>query len=145
MQNRTQIYYLSDMMTGDGEHIIQSALNGIPFEVHNNFKWPNQGAPSARDWTIWKTACSTHLLILQCKLKTPLGQWLALVMDKTWLYNPADDRLFKQQNRKWKLFNKIPSRTRKKAYQYAGYITPKDILRAMVHKSASLFICSGVG
>jgi hypothetical protein len=60
-----KFFFLSDMVSGGKAFILQSALKGTQYDTADQFMWPYQGHPSERDWSVWRMACSTHLLIRQ--------------------------------------------------------------------------------
>jgi ribonuclease HI len=142
-----KIFFLSDMATGDGISILQDALNGTPYETANQFSWPCQGKPSNRDWSIWRANCSTHLLIRHSRLKYPLGSWTDKPTNKSWLYDPNGNRLYKPNGQLWQYFTYVPSKTRRLAFEYSGETNdlPPSVLRATVHKQRTKYVCTGFG
>jgi hypothetical protein len=104
-----KIFYLSDMVSGDGTHILHAALHGSLTGTTNGMSWPTQGRPSERDWSIWKRVCSTHLLIRQSSLKHPLGNWTHSPKDHHWLLDPTTDTLYKNNGDHYGIYTKLPN------------------------------------
>jgi hypothetical protein len=91
-----QMTWLSELTSGDGIHILGTAFKGICNPVMSRqWKWPNQGQPTAQDWAIWRkflASLGTSSRAGCIKLYKPLGNWEA-GNEHAWYYDPDSDRL----------------------------------------------------
>jgi hypothetical protein len=82
--------FLSDIVTGDGEYILDSAWNGAPYVTpHKLQSWPHYGKPPKSSWDIWRKWLKTAFLGRGGRLRIPLGQWHRL--DQHWPWYLSDD------------------------------------------------------
>ena len=112
-----QVLTLSDITTGDGMFITASSWNGrLDSTRYTAYDWPNQGAPTQEDWTLWKSAlrklCSTGR-----QLRRPLSRWLGHSSDLQWLtyFCPRREVIFRKEHpaqATWTLYFKRRQRGR---------------------------------
>ena len=73
-----QVFYLSDIVTCNGEKILPEALNG-KFLLHpqSRWKWPRQPRPPKKDWKMWTLAINEAWILSETQfLHYPLGDWI---------------------------------------------------------------------
>lgn len=110
-----QVYLLSDLTTGDGNHIDSSILSRQqPFPHHMHLRWPRTHPPSKHCWTLWKEAVmksfiSNHMLH-PFRLDCRLGSWYRHIdrVQADTVYSPSTDIIYKTistgqyQHYRWK-------------------------------------------
>ncbi len=97
-------YYVSDIATGSGSHLLDSAWKGSP-SFHLSYRqhtWPIQGRPSYSDWEIWRQ------YLQRCKLKHHLGHWVIHNSICKWFYSPSLSSIFHHKDITWSLHQCIP-------------------------------------
>jgi hypothetical protein len=68
-----QVLTLSDIVAANGLFILQHAKDGVKDNTRESrLRWPNQGKPTANDWTTWRSTLSA--LESYGRLKSPLGR-----------------------------------------------------------------------
>jgi hypothetical protein len=91
-----QAVWLSELTSGDGTVILATAIKGSSNPVvHRQWKWPNQGQPSAQDWIIWRKFLAMLGNVTRSggiSLYRPLGSWEA-GYKHVWYFNPTLDRI----------------------------------------------------
>jgi len=105
---------VSDIATGDGRSILQSALKGQrnPFQTER-YSWPQQGPPTKDNWSLWEAALTRTLVSWQPRtLAAPLGQWLD--KDTPWqtYFSPDEQQIYTRENDAWRAWTTIPRRCR---------------------------------
>ena len=98
-----QLYFVSDMATGDGLYITKSVLEGKrDLSRKSQWQWPNQHRPSNSEWKEWKkmlqqvfcTNMSTRFLLaikLGKWIRDPHQKWIWFAdLDNTCLYKLID-------------------------------------------------------
>jgi hypothetical protein len=92
--------FLSDLVSGDGLMILDSAWNGDRTEDFRASSWPNYGKPPRSAWDIWRRYVSKAFLGRGRRLRTPLGRWLT--PDTTWSwYLNVEGSLFQCKEKRW--------------------------------------------
>ena len=112
-----QIFQLSDMVTGCGKFIKDSAWNCIR-DSHNkdsSTKWPLIPPPSKGMIKIWQSVLRQSLCIIKYqKLDVPLGKWFGMLSHWTWFLGKdvRYSRDYKNVVRKHKVIGGTPRRRR---------------------------------
>jgi hypothetical protein len=71
-----QVVTLSDIAAANGQYILPGARNGVRDNARvSRLSWPEQGKPTAGEWSQWKSALSS--LELYGRLKVPLEKWIS--------------------------------------------------------------------
>ncbi len=55
------VWFISDMVTGDGKKILPEVLQGMTRMV-SNLNWPQQQHPGKRDWKVWRKILQRDIL-----------------------------------------------------------------------------------
>jgi hypothetical protein len=75
--------FLSDIVTGGGEFILESAWQGNPYITPHKLKsWPSYGKPPKPSWEIWRKWIRIGFLGRGRRLKASLGNWR--IFDSNW-------------------------------------------------------------
>jgi hypothetical protein len=95
----TQVWWLSDITTGDGRYITTYAIRRSKDPTRKeNWHWPDQGLPPQEAWEVWTRGLHALGVVQRDKrilLNTPLGPWTSLVWCD-WFYDGSSDRLLRQ-------------------------------------------------
>jgi len=99
--NHCRIYlralYLSNIITGDGMYVDESAWNGTPYIPPHKLKsWPHYGKPDRSSWEKWRKWVKIAFLGRGRRLRNPLGNWLQ--RDDNWPWYTSDDGCLYQFN-----------------------------------------------
>ena len=72
------VFYLSDIVTGNGFFILHEALNGQSLTQHTSrWKWPRKSSPGTKDWRIWNIAIIDVWIQSETnRLRELLGDWI---------------------------------------------------------------------
>jgi len=78
--NKCRMYlkalYVSDITSGDGNYINDTAWEGVPDDYPERKKsWPTQGKPLRQEWTTCRLALQKTLIRKGRRLRVPLGKW----------------------------------------------------------------------
>ncbi len=77
--------FLSDIVTGDGEYLLESAWQGEPYiTLYKSWSWPSYGKPPKSHWEIWRKWIRIAFLGRGRRLIAPLGKWRNF--DSNWSY-----------------------------------------------------------
>ena len=137
--NRCRMYLKattkSDISTGDGKGIINSAWNC--FRDWNTlssraYKWPRQPRPSQNDIHAWQRVLATTYGIDQRNRRwtTHMGHWTQKSRRHiTWVFDRMNDSLYKRNGRTWERWSKQIRRTRTRQYQATGEIHDSALSR----------------
>ena len=74
-----QVFYLSDIVSGNDRHILQEAEEGyLLSQRRNRWQWPRQPRPPPRDWKTWRIAIHDVWIRSETSLiSQPLGAWVS--------------------------------------------------------------------
>ena len=109
-----QVLRISDITSGDGRRILESAWTGSePSRCNTHLGWPIKTvSPSNVHWQVWR-----RYLTLLCHpgtklLRLPLGDWTCLpeVSHHTWFYDATSDRVYQHENNHYKIFRRLAHR-----------------------------------
>ena len=82
--------YLSNIITGDGMYVDESAWNGTPYIPPHKLKsWSHYGKPDRSSWKKWRKWVKIAFLGRGRRLRNPLGNWLQ--RDDNWPWYTSDD------------------------------------------------------
>jgi hypothetical protein len=85
-----QVYWLSEICTGDGITVTEDAWRGKRFDLtHKLLHWPRQNKPSKSDWIIWQVFIKKAFIVRGLRLKHTLGNWLHLEDTWEWYFSPG--------------------------------------------------------
>ena len=125
-----RIFWLSEVLTTNGQHIDPSILRGQhSLALSSRCRWPPQGPPTPSDWILWHSTLLTHLCHIPTRSNSPvhcqLGnythhwadphyshfQWLAL-------WHPSTDRIYQRlpNSNEWRQWIRLPTRRRTRRY-----------------------------
>ena len=94
-----QVTSLADITSGDGTFILKHYWDGArDGSVISPFRWPKQGQPKDKEWTLWRKVLK--LVCLRGRiLFTPLGNWLdtETKYKRKYFYSPAQDIVYERQ------------------------------------------------
>ena len=82
-----QVSRLSDIVTGDGRHILREVLVGSDTKHHlSSNRWPRQGRPIKEWWNLWRRALQRVFSIdgVSRTIRTPLGLWHHSINQSEW-------------------------------------------------------------
>jgi hypothetical protein len=100
-----QVATVADVATADGKCIQKEYYEACPcISRHSRWTWQRQPIITKHQQELWQHACRITILqtthegkkhTTNCRLQTPLGQWIA-EQNQTWsnYYDPASDCLF---------------------------------------------------
>jgi hypothetical protein len=75
--------FLSDIVTGNGEYLLESAWQGEPYiTLFKSRSWPSYGKPPKSHWEIWRKWIRIAFLGRGRRLIAPLGKWRSF--DSNW-------------------------------------------------------------
>jgi hypothetical protein len=104
-----QAVTLSDITTGNGQVLLQSAWQGhLDQDNPSSCQWMNQGPLTTADWALWRQAltkcfCSKG----QSLLRQPLGKWTRPPTSTwRWYLDTATERLLEQHNGTVKVYSR---------------------------------------
>lgn len=146
-----KLFWLSEVLTTQGDQIDQHVLNGKPSQTTESLcHWPRQGPPSRADWHVWRST----LLSTLCHLPThpnaevvyDLGDYILHWMDPShphyrWkvLWDPAADRVYTCPSsaiHQWQMWLHLPSPRRSRRYHSPTFCDlaaiPLSSLRATI-------------
>lgn len=121
-----QVFWLSDITSGNGKFITQHALDGIqnPEQSSNEAIWPLWGNPKTSQWTTWKRViktlfCSGSIL---GKLTIPLGKWTKFRYDRwKWFTDTQQSVLYQRDsNSTWYSHQKIGTLRRSPRFEWTS-------------------------
>jgi hypothetical protein len=122
-----QVWWLSDIITGDGRYISATTTQRRTPIRESNMIWPIQGTPPADAWEVWIRALSAlgrKQRDQQIVLDNPLGRWNH-VNNCEWLYDPTSDRIMQKESGKTYV-KKVGRPTRKADKRYIVSATVDD-------------------
>ena len=138
-----QVYFLSDIVSGNGRLILREAFDGVKL-IHrvSRWQWPQQTRPPKSDWSLWKMAiqevwaCSETRLIHQ-----PLGHSLhSSHQAHKFVFSSIHQCIYETfTNGQIQYFHKGVGRTRNsKFYMLHGPISklPASVIPTTVHKQS---------
>lgn len=72
-----RVFFLSDIVSGDGTTILQDAYDGVrSTQWISRWRWPRQSRPPPRDWNLWRIAIRDVWARSETmKIQTPLLAW----------------------------------------------------------------------
>ena len=145
-----RVFYLSDIVTGDGRYIQLSVWNGdAPLSPQSNLGWPIKSCrPSASHWSIWRR--SLQLLCTQQPraLRQPLGPWTYPASStQEWFHDVDSDRIYRRSTG-ITVYGRIPHRRlRRTCYQptdiVANCIPPSAVRTTVINSTPTHIIHTG--
>jgi hypothetical protein len=141
-----QVYFLSEISTGDGLKITYDAWRGTRFDVPAKLaSWPRQQRPSPREWLLWQLFLKKVFLLRGLKLRFPLGPWTREDNQWEWYFSPSNDQLYQCSQGIWYSFPNIIRRTKNPTFLASGkqQQPPHDLERATIFYKGQRLICTG--
>ena len=135
------LFWLSDLVSADGELLDPSLIKGKPsFSQSSLCNWPRQGPPTATAWSLWHRLLRTHVCQITrspaLRLQSPLGPFLLHWLHPAhhhsrWLslWDPESDRIYirpPSSDTSAQVWTKVLSRHRSQQYQLSP--TPTDTI-----------------
>ncbi len=141
-----QVYFLSEICTGDGLSITEEAWRGVRFEVpFKILSWPSFPRPSSKEWTTWQLFIKKAFLHRGLRLHSTLGHWTASDCSWEWFFSPSQECLFQTSQGTWKSYSQIIRRNRLPIFSSQAHPQhpPPDLCRATIYTKGSRIVCTG--
>ena len=121
------IFFLSDIVSGNGREVLQEILDNKPLlQRTSQWQWPRQPRPPPKDWDLFNTALHEIWIESETKfLKHPIGQWQHKSHQLyKFVYNNNEDNIFETfTNGSIRRYDRIPGVTRTSSkYKFATQV-----------------------
>ena len=122
-----QVFYVSDIATGDGTSIKKLAWQGErDINKPDSTLWPKWGKPKPHYWKTWRKVLKLAFLRYGSKcLKQKVGTWLVDVK-KTWVWylsiDVQDKWLYRKSGESWIRYRPLGRNTCHKRFQRHGHL-----------------------
>ena len=111
-----QVFFLSDIVSGNGQLLLFKAQNGKKLlDRYSQWKWPRQPRPPKSHWKLWDLALKEVWIRSETRLlRRPLGNWSALSHQRhKFLYNLENSTILETHTNGTILeYNRVQGRTR---------------------------------
>ena len=110
-----QVYYLSDLTTGDGKHLLLEYTTPHPYNRPprtSSWEWPT-AKPTRDDWSLWKSSLSQIFPHHRLPPDYQLGRWVTEPhIPHTLFYDKDQHHLWEKQQDTWKRYDRSSSSLR---------------------------------
>lgn len=139
--------FLSDIVSGDGTEIAETAWIGTRDEYFRATSWPFCPKPSPSKWCIWRSALQKAFCYRGRCLRQVLGHWMLVNPEWPWYTTMEQSSLFQFRHQRWYEHPVLISRRKLSVFQLEGNLysvqDPLKLFRAGVYYCKSKLICSG--
>jgi hypothetical protein len=138
-------FFLSDIATGGGDYILESAWQGDPYITPHKIKsWPSYGKPSKSSWEIWRKWLRIAFLGRGRRLKAPLGNWRMFDPNWPW-YLSKDGDLLELDSGIWYAHKPVLRRNRLPTFdiERRQIEAPSTFQRVTTYTNKSRIVCTG--
>jgi len=143
-----KVMFLSEITDGSGTTVLDEAwLGTVPLGLYRSESWPNVPRPLQLAWDLWRSYLKQAILRRGCRLKNPLGAWLAFDTTWPWYYCQNSGCLHLVTNNQWKCFPPLITRWVRPVFSSTsiGQTQPITPCRATVYKKREVWVMSGFG
>ena len=115
------VMWLSDLLDQDGATWLEGIFEGeYPINGRSTLIWPPVGHIPKRQWNKWKDIMNTVFAgeINSETIKERLGVW-TYIIHKMFeiIYNEEEDRCYTKEGSNWRMWSRVPTRTRVSRYK----------------------------